>query len=253
MKLRQRTALITGAGGPMGAAIARRFAQEGASLILTDISGTRLDAAVESVRSLLADGAKLSARRASVLVREEAAGVVEAGLAEVGPVDILMNIVGGIRSQSLFVPFLDMTEERWDATFTLNLKGGFHMTQLVVPGMIARGWGKVVNISSINFAGASGQSDYGAAKAAVASMTRTLAMEFAPHVNVNCIVPAVIRTSVVERLSEAEQAEWTGKTLIGTFGEADDIASASVFLASDDARYITGELLNVSGGMWPSL
>jgi NAD(P)-dependent dehydrogenase (short-subunit alcohol dehydrogenase family) len=237
----------------MGAAVAKRFAQEGASLILTDISATRLNAAVDDIRDNLRAGAKLVSRRGSVLVREEAAQLVEDGVREVGPIDVLINIVGGIRSQQMFEPFLTMTEERFDATFALNLKGNFHLTQLVAPGMLERQYGRIVNVSSIIFAGAAGQVDYGAAKAAVASMTRSLALEFAPHVTVNCIAPATIRTSVIDRLSQEEQEKWSSVMAMKRFGEPEEIANAILFLASEEASYITGDILPVSGGVWPAL
>jgi 3-oxoacyl-[acyl-carrier protein] reductase len=253
VRLRQRTALISGAGGPMGLAIARRFAEEGASLILTDISGNRLTAAVEAVGATLTPGAKLSSTRANVLVREEAAAVVAAGIGEAGHVDILVNVVGGIRSASMFESFLEMTEERWNATFELNLKGTFHLVQLVAPAMLERKQGKIINLSSIIFAGVAGNADYGAAKAAVASMTKSLAMEFAPSINVNCIAPATINTSVIERLSEEQKSEWRGKTLLKRFGEPDDVAHAALYLASEESAYVTGEVLAVSGGIWPAL
>lgn len=237
----------------MGAAVAKRFAQEGASLVLTDISATRLNAAVEEISQSLRPEAKLFSQRGSVLVREEARQLVEDAVREVGPIDILINVVGGIRSQQMFEPFLTMTEERFDATFALNLKGNFHLTQLVAPGMLERRYGRIVNISSIIFSGAAGQVDYGAAKAAVASMTRSLALEFAPHVTVNCIAPATIRTSVIDRLSPEEQEKWSSVMAMKRFGEPQEIANAILFLASEEASYITGDVLPVSGGVWPAL
>jgi len=252
MRLKGLTALITGAGGAMGAAIARRFAEEGASVLLTDISGRRLEAAAEAVRVHLHPEAALAAHRADVTVRSEAVAVLEAGH-ELGPVDVLVNVVGGIRSKTLMEPLLSMTEERWDATFDLNLKSILHLVQLVGPGMLERRYGKIVNISSINMAGAGGQADYGAAKAAVTSLTRSLAIELAPVVNVNCIAPATIRTSVMDRMSEEETERYRQMILLKRFGDPIDIANAALFLASDEAGFITGEMLCVSGGVWPAL
>jgi NAD(P)-dependent dehydrogenase (short-subunit alcohol dehydrogenase family) len=146
-----------------------------------------------------------------------------------------------------------MTEERWDATFALNTKGILHLTKLLAPIMVERQYGKIVNISSINFAGEMGNADYGAAKAAVASLTRTMAIEFAPHVNVNCIAPGTIRTSVLQRMSADELAFYAAKPLLKRLGEPADVANACLFLASDEASYITGEILAVSGGIWPAL
>ncbi len=237
----------------MGLAIAKRFAEQGASLILTDISANRLNAAVAPVSERLQSGRKLSATRASVLVREEAEAVVRAGTEAAGDIDILVNVVGGIRSASMFESFIEMSEERWNATFELNLKGTFHLVQLTAPEMLRRQRGNIINLSSIIFAGTAGNADYGAAKAAVASVTKSLAMEFAPHIRVNCIAPATINTSVIERLSEEQKAEWRGKTLLKRFGEPEDIANAALYLASDESAYVTGEVMAVSGGIWPAL
>jgi 3-oxoacyl-[acyl-carrier protein] reductase len=253
MRLQGRTALVTGAGGPMGRTVAERFAGEGACLVITDISGNRLAEAVEAITPLLKAGARLIAERADVTRAEQAATVVAAGRAVLGDIDIVINIVGGIKARALFEPMVTLTEERWDATFALNTKAILHLTKLLAPAMIARRYGKIVNISSINFAGEMGNADYGAAKAAVASLTRTMAIELAPHVNVNCIAPGSIRTSVLQRMSAEELAFYAAKPLLKRLGEPADVANACLFLASDEASYITGEILAVSGGIWPAL
>lgn len=237
----------------MGRAVAEVFAREGASLVITDISGARLAESVAVITPLLRTGARLAAERADATQAAEAAAVVAAGRAAIGEIDIVINIVGGIKAKVLFEPMLTMTEERWDATFALNTKAILHLTRLLVPAMIERRYGKIVNISSINFAGEMGNADYGAAKAAVASLTRTMAIEFAPHVNVNCIAPGSIRTSVLQRMSEDDLAFYAAKPLLKRLGEPADIANACLFLASDEASYITGEILAVSGGIWPAL
>jgi NAD(P)-dependent dehydrogenase (short-subunit alcohol dehydrogenase family) len=244
MRLRDKVALITGAGGPMGSAIARRLAEEGAQLILTDISERRLMSGTEG-----AGGESTVRVRSDVRIREQAAQVVDAGIARFGRIDILVNVVGGIKDTELKRPFITMTESRFDDTFTLNLKGSFHLVQLIAPCMMERAYGKIVNIGSISMSGEAGQADYGAAKAAVMSMTRSLAMELAPHINVNCISPATIRTSVLDRTPPEERRYYMEKTLLKRFGEARDIANAVLFLASDEAAYITGENLCVSGGV----
>jgi NAD(P)-dependent dehydrogenase (short-subunit alcohol dehydrogenase family) len=236
----------------MGRAVAERFAREGASLLLTDISGNRLAESVSAITPLLGIGASIAAERADVTQSAEAAAVVEAGRT-LGPIDIAINVVGGIKAKTLFEPMVTMTEERWDATFALNTKGILHLTKLLAPMMVERQYGKIINISSINFAGEMGNADYGAAKAAVASLTRTMAIEFAPHVNVNCIAPGTIRTSVLQRMSAEDLAFYAEKPLLKRLGEPVDIANACLFLASDEASYITGEILAVSGGIWPAL
>ncbi len=253
MRLQGRTALVSGAGGPMGRAVAERFAREGASLVVTDISGTRLSDSATAIEPQLAAGTKLIAERADITQAAEAAGVVAAARAALGYVDIVINIVGGIKAKTLFEPMVTMSEERWDATFALNTKGILHLTKLLAPTMVERQYGKIVNISSISFAGEIGNADYGAAKAAVASLTRTMAIELAPHVNVNCIAPGTIRTSVMQRMQPDELAFYAAKPLLKRIGEPADIANACLFLASDEASYITGEILAVSGGVWSAL
>lgn len=253
MRLRDRVAVVTGAGGPMGAAVARRFAEEGARLAVSDISGTRLGATAAQLEALAGDPARVLSHRADVRSGEECATFAAATLEHFGRVDILVNIVGGIRSQTLFEPFLTMDETRWDETFALNLKPNFHLVKQFAPGMMERCDGRIVNITSINFSGEMGSSDYGAAKAAVASLTRTLAIELAPHVNVNCIAPGTIRTRVLQRLEGEELERYAAKPLLRRLGEPRDIANAALFLASDESSYITGEILSVSGGIWPAL
>ncbi len=252
MRLRNRTALISAAAGPMGAAIARRFLDEGASVVLTDISERRLTEAAAKLSSS-ASHERIVTVRADAQNRSESEAVVAAGQRQFGQIDILINVVGGIRDTTLSRPFLEMSEERFVQTLSLNLLGTRNFVQLVVPGMQKMGWGKIVNIASISMAGEAGQADYAAAKAGVAALTRSLAAEFAPVINVNCISPALIQTSAVERMPVEQIQSYVDRTLLKRLGQASDIASAAAFLASDDASYITGENLCVSGGISPAL
>lgn len=256
-RLEGRVALVSGAGGPMGQAIALNLAAQGARLLLTDISAGRLDATVKQLEATAVEAAasedRVLAVRANAMDRGEAAAVVEAGRARFGRIDILVNVVGGVRGASLYTPFLQLDEAQWDGTFALNLKPGFHLIQLVAPGMIERGHGKIVNVSSVVFAGEGGQADYAAAKAAVASLTRSLAQEFAPHILVNCIAPGLIRTSVVERLAESERQGFLDRSLLRRLGRPEEIADVVAFLSSDESSFMTGEILAVSGGNHPSL
>lgn len=243
-----KAALVSGAGGPMGRAIAARLAADGVDLVLTDISAARLAAAGEAIT-----GVRVVTQRADATVRDEARAVAAAGVEAFGRLDILVNVVGGIRAQRLYTPFLDMPEAQWDSTLTLNLKPGFHFVQALAPGMLARRAGKIVNIASVVMAGEDGQADYAAAKAAVASFTRTLAQEFAPRVNVNCIAPGIIDTTVLQRLTDAERQSFLDRSLLHRLGQANEVADAVAFLSSDEAAYITGEILAVSGGNHPHL
>lgn len=246
-----RTALVSGAGGPMGAAVAMRLAAEGAALVLTDISARRLQASVDAVQTTH-PGCAVLAHRGSVLALAEVDALVQAAQARFPAIDVLINIVGGVRGE-LAAALLTMPEERWDSTFELNLKGIFHLVRALAPGMRERQYGRIVNISSVTFGGDAMQPEYGAAKAAVASITRSLALELAPHVSVNCVAPGLIATSVLERVDAAFRQSYIDRTPLGRFGRPDEIAAAVAFLASDDASYITGAILPVSGGIWPAL
>lgn len=250
---RGRIALISGAGGPMGRAVALRLAAEGAAgLALTDISARRLEETAALLRAL-PDGPVVVAERADVTLAAEAGAVVAAALAAFGRVDLLVNLVGGLRSPDLYQPFLSMDERRWRQTFELNLMGGFHLMQALVPGMIDRGFGRVVNTASIVFGGEKGQADYAAAKAAVASLTRTLAAEFAPHVTVNCVAPGLTNTSVTRNMPPAEVARLVAGSFIPRLAEPEETAAAVAFFLRDEAAFVTGEVLAVSGGVHPHL
>lgn len=252
-RLARRVALVTGAGGPMGRAVACKLVSEGAHVVLTDISGARLKEGETAAAGKAATGARLVGFRADVTVRAEAEAVAARGLGEFGRIDILVNVVGGIKSTSLYTPFLEMPEDRWDATFALNLKPAFYLIQRLAPGMIERRYGKIVNVASVVLAGEAGQSDYSAAKAAVAALTRSLAEEFAPHVNVNCIAPGLIDTSVVRRLPETERQKFVDRSVLKRLGRPEEIADVVAFLASDESSFLTGEIIAVSGGNHPSL
>lgn len=253
MRLNGKVALVTGAGGPMGGAVALRFAQEGARLVVADISADRLAACVAALRGAGLGEADVVARRADVSLRDEALAVAQAGLDAFGRVDILANIVGGVRAATLYESALTISAARWDQTFDLNLKGGLHLVQRLAPGMVERGCGKIVNVSSINYAGEAGNADYGAAKAAVASFTRTLAIELAPAVNVNCIVPGAIETRAMTKLSPQEKERYRAGNLLKRLGRPEEIAHAALFLCGPESDFITGHLLPVSGGVSPSL
>ena len=255
MLMMDRVALVTGAGGPMGMAVAKRFAEEGASLIITDISATRLAEGERVVAEATGSAGKVAALRTNAMVRDELEELVAVGLEKFGSVQILANIAGGYQGQHYEGPtdLVNMSEMRWDATMDLNLKPAFHLVQLLGPAMLENGYGKILNISSINFAGEAGSADYGAAKAGVASLTRSLAMELAPHVNVNAIAPGIIRTRVLGMLGPENAEKYRERSLLKRLGEPTDIANTALFLCTDQGAYITGEILPVSGGIWPAL
>ena len=232
----------------MGRAIAERLAQEGASIVMAEVSGRRLDAAKAAVAAQLCGGARLFAMRCDVTDGPAVEALVRDAEDELGPVQILINVVGGVRGE-INLPLERIGEERWEATFRLNLKGTYLLSQALTPSMRQSGGGRIVNIASVDMAGAPGRADYGAAKAAVVSLTRSLAAELAPTIAVNCIAPGIIRTSAVERLPAETVEGFRARTLLGRLGEPKEIAAAALFLASDEASYITGETLVVSGGI----
>lgn len=249
-RLSGRVAVVTGAGGPMGAAIAVRLSQEGARLALTDISERRLQANASDIEQRCA-GSVLLARRASVVSEAEVDDFCRA--LGTRPVDILVNVVGGIRFEEIYQPFYEIAESRWNDTFDFNLKGIFHLAKRLCPGMQAHGRGAMVNISSMVYPGEANQTDYAAAKAAVASLSRSLALEFAPAIRVNCIAPGFIATGFPDRVSADEQRRLLDRIPLNRMGRPEDIAATVAFLASDDAAYITGAILPVTGGVIPSL
>ncbi|WP_203557380.1 SDR family oxidoreductase [Bacillus sp. B15-48] len=252
MRLKDKVSFVTGAGGPMGEAIALRLAEEGAKIVITDISENRLNQTEEKLLEFM-DADQILAIRANVLDFDEVKKVVEEANNRFTRIDILVNVVGGIRDTTMIKPLFDIDGERWDHTMELNLKGTFNCTKLVAQKMLQNGYGKIVNISTIHFDGEKGYADYGAAKAGVASFTKTAAKELSPSINVNCIAPGLIQTSIVDRMDNETLEEYRKKTLLGRLGKPIDIANATLFLVSDESAYITGHILPVSGGVWPSL
>jgi 3-oxoacyl-[acyl-carrier protein] reductase len=253
VRLKDKVAFISGAGGPMGLAIARRMAEEGAHLVMTDISGSRLDAAVAEIEALPGGHGKVLARRASVIVQTEAANLCAEALQTFGRVDVLVNVVGGIADKVFYRPFLEISEARWAGTFDVNLSGTRYLTRGLAPAMLANRYGRIVNIASVDFAGEWGHADYSASKAAVVSLTKVLAMEFAPHVTVNCIAPGIINTRAADAMDPEKRAELKNRNLLKRLGEPIDVAHAALFLGCDEAAFITGEVMSVSGGIWPGL
>lgn len=250
MTFENRIAVVTGAGGPMGRAVIERLVAGGVEgLALTDISSRRL---ADTVAALPPELLVVS-QRADITNQEEAKAFASSTLEAFGRVDLLVNLVGGIRSRQLYTPVLEITPEQWRSTLDLNLMGTIFLTQAFVPGMIGRGWGRVVNIASIVFGGEAGQGDYAAAKAAVASLTRTMAAEFAPAVTVNCVAPGLTRTSVTENMPPDQQARLTALAMNQRMAEPSETADAIAYFLSDQARFVTGEMLSVSGGIRPHL
>ena len=251
-RLAGRAAIITGAAGSIGGAIARAFVAAGAALCLADIVAADALAA-----AITAQGGRAVATRLDVTQRAEVAATVAAVLAAFGRVDILVNVAGIVS----FGAAATLAEAEWDRVLAINLKGTFLCCQAVIAPMRVRGWGRIINLGSVigkNGGNArpwidpgeqlrSSNVAYGAAKAGVHALTGFLARELAADgITVNAIAPGPVASAMTTNLPD------TLKALIpvGRMGTAEDVAAAAVFLAGADAGFITGEVLDVNGGMW---
>jgi NAD(P)-dependent dehydrogenase (short-subunit alcohol dehydrogenase family) len=239
----------------MGGAIACRLAEEGADVVLNDRRpGTTAEA--QSVVARL--GRDVVSVVANVTRREGAEAVIQTALERWGRIDILVNVVGGVKGQ-VVNPIWQISEDEWEYTMGINLRGTFHCTQLVAPSMMERRYGKIVNISSASWAGEAIHAHYAAAKAGVVAFTRSVAFQLAPYnINVNAIAPGRTRRAVTIQDSETPtdagvlvSVSATGP--LGRINEPVDIANAALFLASDESRNVSGQLLTVAGGNNASL
>lgn len=239
MRVQGKVAVVTGAAGRIGSAIARRLAAEGAAVVVNDLSGERAEAVAAEIRDR---GGTALAWAADVSASAAVRAMVAAAIARFGGIDILVNNAGGsaglLKRLSLFE---HSDEEVWDWVLDLNLKGTLVCIRAVLESMIDRGGGKIVNLGSI--AGTVGiieRVDYSAAKGGIIALTKALAMEVGLHgINVNCVSPGAI------------SATGTGMddgTYLGRTGRPEDVANLVLFLASDEASYITGQNYIIDGG-----
>jgi 3-oxoacyl-[acyl-carrier protein] reductase len=243
MPLAGRVALVTGAGSGIGEATARRFAAEGAVVVVNDVDVDRARAVAAAIQK---DGGKASAVGANVTRRDEVERMVAGVVAEHGRLDILINNAGINRDAMSH----KMTEEQWDQVLTVNLKGTFLCAQAALPRMRERGWGRVVNTSSVGSLGNIGQANYAASKAGVIGLTKTLALEYAKYgVTVNCVAPGAVMTPMLAGVPDPIKEKITGQIPVGRIAAPAEIAAVHAFLASDDAGFITGQVLFVDGGM----
>lgn len=243
----QRTAVVTAAAGAMGSAIVLALLDRNMSVVATDISGRRLDALRASAIERGRGGGLAATIKADSTRREAVEGLAQTAYEVLGSVDVLVNVVGGYRGD-LYTGVLDIDDARFDSTVDMTLRSTFLCTQAFGRGMVESGYGRIVNIGSISMNGAVGQADYAGLKAAVIGFTRTCAMELAPAVTVNAVIPGVIETSVMERMSSDVLEDYAARIPLRRWGQPEDVAAAVAFLASDEAAYITGEDLYVSGG-----
>ncbi|MEW5899888.1 MAG: 3-oxoacyl-[acyl-carrier-protein] reductase [Acidobacteriota bacterium] len=240
-----KVALVTGASQGIGETIALELAGEGLTVVLVDIQKEKLDAVAAKIG--VAGGRALS-RAVDVSRFDEAAAAVEAVAREHQRIDYLVNNAGITRDNLL----MRMREEEWDAVIAVNLKGVFNFTRAAIRPMIANRFGRIVNISSVvGVMGNPGQVNYSASKAGVIGLTKSAAREVAGRgITVNCVAPGYVATAMTESLPEAVKKAFLDLIPMKRMGTPDDIAQAVKFLLSDQASYITGQVIHVNGGMY---
>jgi len=256
MRVKEKVAIITGAGSGMGKAIATLLASEGAHVIVLDINK---DAMNSTVAELSSAGHKASGYEADVSNRSQLKDLMSTIVDKFGRIDILVNNAGVTRHR----PFLELDDAAWDAVLAVDLKGVFYCAQAAAPHMIGQRYGKILNISSISGTGASshaaggsqaGNANYASAKAGVIQLTKTLARELGPHgINVNSVAPGFVLTPMTgssRSPREVEEHIEARKKMaaLNRPGKPEDIANAVLFLVSDEASFITGQTLYVDGG-----
>jgi len=246
MRLPDTVALVTGGGSGIGRATSLRFAQEGAAVVVAD---RNLLGAEETVGQITAAGGRALAVEVDVADGVAVARMAAAAGAAFGRVDVLVNNA----AISVGHDILTMSEATWDLNLAVVLKSAFLCSKALLPGMIARRRGAIVNIASVNGQTGLGEEAYGAAKAGMINLTQNMAVSYGAHnVRANVICPGSIRTPIWrERLARepdvfARLAAWYP---LGRVGEAEDVANAALFLASEEAAWITGAVLNVDGGL----
>ena len=238
-------AIVTGGARGIGRAVALSLAGQGAAVVINDLGDA--SSSEEVVNEIRVGEGQSIAVLADVSLSSEVARLVDAAMSTYGRVDILVNNAGINRDQLL----VRMSEEDWDRVLSTNLKGAFLCTRTVLRHMIKRRWGRIINISSVvGITGNAGQANYAAAKAGLIGLTRTIAKEMASRgITANAIAPGYIDTGMTQRLGDNVKQEILKQIPVGCFGLPEDVAQAVLFLASEEARYITGQVLCVDGGM----
>jgi len=243
--LKEKVALVTGAAQGIGKAIGLLLGRNGAHIVVSDIN---LEKAEETAREIEALGSRALALKVNVANLEDCEKMVGTILERFGRIDILVNNAGITRDRLI----LRMTEEDWDAVLNVNLKGTFNCTKVVVRHMAKQKSGKIVSIASVvGEMGNAGQGNYAASKAGVIGFTKSIAREFAQRgININAVAPGYIETPMTDAIPEAAKEEWKKWIPMQRLGQPEDVAEAVLFLVSEASSYITGQVLNVNGGIY---
>ena len=242
MRLKDRVALITGGANGIGLATAQRFAKEGAKIILWDVS----DKGIEVVEQMKKEKTDAIFRKISVVNEEEVQEAVADAHKHFGRIDILINNAGITKDRTL----LKMSKQDWDDVIAVNLTGVFNCTQAVAPIMKSQNYGRIISASStVAIRGNFGQTNYVAAKTAIIGMTKVWALELGRYnITVNCIAPGYITTAMTDLMPEKAREDTIARIPLGHWGVPDDIANGYLYLASDEASFISGICLPIDGG-----
>lgn len=247
MKLEGKVAIVTGAGRAgkgIGRYVSLALAREGADIVITDYVIEAAEAVAAEVRAL---GRKAIAVGGSVAVPADAEAIAEKALDEFGKIDILVNNAGITRDGLI----ARMSEQDWDAVLDTNLKGTFNCTKAVTRTMMKQRSGKIVNVASVmGIRGNAGQANYSASKAGIIGLTKSTARELGSrNINVNAVAPGYIQTAMTDEVSESARESLSGQIPLTRLGTPEDVANLILFLCTEDSSYITGQVINVCGGM----
>jgi 3-oxoacyl-[acyl-carrier protein] reductase len=246
MDLSNKVAIVTGSARGIGRAIALKLAEAGANIVVNDIA-----AAADSLEGVAAEIRALNRQAlvvtADVSSSEDVARLIETAASHFGRIDILVNNAGVTRDQLL----MRMSDEDWDTVLNIDLKSAFLCTRSVLRHMVRQRWGRIISIASVvGITGNAGQANYASAKAGVIGLTKSIAKEVGSRgITANAIAPGFIETKMTEQLDEKQRQVLLQRIPLGVIGTPRDVAEAVAFLASEEARYITGQVLNVDGGM----
>jgi 3-oxoacyl-[acyl-carrier protein] reductase len=245
MKLKEKVAIVTGGAQGIGRAIAHLLAKNGADIVIADINGKQAQTTAQEIEAL---GQRSLAIQTDVSKFVEAENLGKSTVDAFGRIDILVNNAGITRDGL----FLKMKEEEWDSVIAINLKSVFNCSKAVIRYMSKQKAGKIINIASVvGQMGNIGQANYAASKAGIIGLTKTLAREFGSRgINVNAVAPGFIDTEMTRSLPEKAKEEFLKNIPLGRMGTPDEVAEVVLFLSTDSSRYITGQVINVNGGLY---